>query len=390
VSWPTVALGEVATVVSGATPRTSEKRFWGGDVLWTTPKDLSDLETPYLTQPARTITGEGLKSCAASVLPANSVLLSSRAPIGLVAINSLPMATNQGFKSLVPDERSLDSKFLYHWLKAKTFLLQSLGNGATFKEISKAVVERIEIPLPPLEEQRRIAAILDKADALRRKHKRALELLDSLTQSIFLDMFGDPVGNPKGWAFAPLGDVIHKASDGPHVSPVYSESGIPFLSTRHVQKGSIVWEDLKFIDQAQAETHWKKCRPERGDILYTKGGTTGLAAMVDTDEPFAVWVHIALLKTNRERVEPIWLESMLNTQYSYRQSQRYTHGIANHDLGLKRMVKIQIYLPPLSDQRRFVNAAKMLIGLRKGAERGALEEDLLFCSLQQRAFSGQL
>ena len=111
------------------------------------------------------------------------------------------MATNQGFKSLVPDRRRLDSKFLFHWLKSKTSFLQGLGNGATFKEISKAVVERIEIPLPPLDEQQRIAAILDKADALRRTRKRALELLDSLTQSIFLEMFGfrnDPVSLASG------------------------------------------------------------------------------------------------------------------------------------------------------------------------------------------------
>jgi len=201
VTWATAALGDVCDIVSGATPRTSVKGFWGGNILWTTPKDLSDLNGPYLDKPPRTITEEGLKNCAASLLPKNSVLLSSRAPIGLVAINTVPMATNQGFKSLVPDRRRLDSKFLFHWLKSKTSFLQGLGNGATFKEISKAVVERIEIPLPPLDEQQRIAAILDKADALRRTRKRALELLDSLTQSIFLEMFGfrnDPVSLASG------------------------------------------------------------------------------------------------------------------------------------------------------------------------------------------------
>ncbi|MEH2551294.1 restriction endonuclease S subunit [Bradyrhizobium sp. AZCC 2262] len=168
-TWAIATLGDVCDIVSGATPRTSEEKFWGGNVLWTTPKDLSELDGAYLERPPRTITEEGLKSCAASLLPENSVLLSSRAPIGLVAINAVPMATNQGFKSLVPDRRRVDSKFLFHWLRSKTTFLQSLGNGATFKEISKGVVERIEIPLPPLAEQRRISAILDKADALRRK-----------------------------------------------------------------------------------------------------------------------------------------------------------------------------------------------------------------------------
>jgi type I restriction enzyme S subunit len=390
VTWTAAALGDVCDIVSGATPPTSEKKFWGGNIFWTTPKDLSELEGAYLDSSPRTITEEGLRSCAASLLPENSVLLSSRAPIGLVAINSVPMATNQGFKSLVPDGRRVDSKFLFHWLKSKTSFLQGLGNGATFKEISKAVVERIEIPLPPIDEQRRIAAILDKADSLRRKRRRAIELLDSLTQSIFLEMFGEPVSNPKSWPRLKLGDILHKASDGPHVSPDYSESGVPFLSTRHVKKGQILWEDLKFIDREQAAIHWKKCRPERGDILYTKGGTTGLAATVETDDPFAVWVHVALLKPDRKKVEPLWLESMLNSEYCYQQSQRYTHGIANRDLGLKRMIKIEMYLPSMLEQKRFVDAATGLAQIRKKMAHATLAVDSLFSSLQSRAFSGQL
>jgi type I restriction enzyme S subunit len=252
-------------------------------------------------------------------------------------------------------------------------------------------IEQMEILAPEsVEDRGRIAAILDKADALRSKRKRAMSLLDSLTQSIFLEMFGDPISNPKKWPRIKLGDIIHKASDGPHVSPNYSESGIPFLSTRHVQKGMILWEDMKFIDREQAEIHWKKCRPERGDILYTKGGTTGLAAAVETDDPFAVWVHVALLKPNRQKIEPLWLESMLNSEHCYRQSQRYTHGIANRDLGLKRMIKIEMYLPSKPEQQCFVDAAKRIVQIRKMMAHAALDDDSLVSSLQHRTFSGQL
>lgn len=265
-----------------------------------------------------------------------------------------------------------------------------MTGSAGQKRVPADFLKRLEIPLPPVEEQRRIAAILDKANALRSKRKHALDLLDSLIQPIFLKMFGDPISNPKKWTRVTLGDVIHKASDGPHVSPEYSESGIPFISTRHVQKGMVLWEDLKFIDREQAEIHWKKCRPVRGDVLYTKGGTTGLAATVETDEPFAVWVHVALLKPNFENVEPLWLESMLNSEYCYRQSQRYTHGIANRDLGLKRMIKIEMYLPPKSEQQRFVNATRRIGQIKKKMLQFAQGDELLFSSLQSRAFSGQL
>ncbi|WP_300639821.1 restriction endonuclease subunit S [Nocardioides sp.] len=125
----TVPLGAIAKIVSGATPKTGVAEYWDGDIEWATPADLGKLDGAYISATPRKLTDAGVKSCAATVLPAGSVLLSSRAPIGHVAINTVPMATNQGFKSLVLGPQ-VHAKFLYHWLKAKTGYLQSLGNGA--------------------------------------------------------------------------------------------------------------------------------------------------------------------------------------------------------------------------------------------------------------------
>lgn len=191
-AWPEVALGDVAEVVSGATPRTSIAEYWGGDICWVTPKDLSELGTSRIADTPRKLTAAGLASCGATVLPRNSVLLSSRAPIGLVSINSVPMATNQGFKSLVPRRDRLDHGYLYWWLRSNRSLLESLGRGATFKEISKGITAGVRLPLPPIEEQRRIAALLDHVDALRPKRNESLRLLSSMTAAIFREMFGDP------------------------------------------------------------------------------------------------------------------------------------------------------------------------------------------------------
>ncbi|MEN8365266.1 restriction endonuclease subunit S [Acinetobacter nosocomialis] len=262
--------------------------------------------------------------------------------------------------------------------------------GTTRGKLTKGGASEILIPLPPLSEQRRIASILDQADELRQKRQQAIEKLDQLLQATFIDMFGDPASNPKGWNLGKLGDVIHSAKDGPHVSPNYSETGIPFLSTRHVRAGKIVWDDLKFITEEDAQIHWKKCKPTRGDILYTKGGTTGLAAVVDTDLDFAVWVHVALLKTNHDKVRSEWLVSMLNTQYCYEQSQRYTHGIANRDLGLKRMVNIEMYIPSLDEQDKFVNFKNKLMKNNLLFENSNSYFEQLFKSLQNQAFNGTL
>lgn len=116
--WPMVALGEVCRVVSGSTPKTGIAAYWGGDVAWATPRDLSRLASMYIDETERTISRAGLDSCAASILQPGSVLLSSRAPIGHVAVNRVPMATNQGFKSLVPQDGKVEPRYLFYWLKA--------------------------------------------------------------------------------------------------------------------------------------------------------------------------------------------------------------------------------------------------------------------------------
>ena len=161
-----------------------------------------------LNDTPRKITTAGLESCSAKMVPAQSVLLSSRAPIGLVAINTLPVCTNQGLKSLVPRSDLVSPDYLFWWLKAQKKHIQSKGRGATFKEVSKKIVQDLQFPLPPLAEQTRIAGILDAADTMRTKRREALAKLDTLLQSAFQDMFGDPVSNPKGWPTVTSGKLF--------------------------------------------------------------------------------------------------------------------------------------------------------------------------------------
>lgn len=163
-----VKLKDCCTVVGGATPKRHIPEYWGNDVPWVTPRDVSNMENPILQDAPEYISKLGYKNCSTYLLPKGSILFTSRAPIGNVAIAGREMCTNQGFKSLVPS-KNVDSAYLYHCMQYMSPKLQALGNGATFKEVSKKVVEEFEIPLPPLEEQKRIAAILDKADAIRRK-----------------------------------------------------------------------------------------------------------------------------------------------------------------------------------------------------------------------------
>ncbi|HAP0255900.1 TPA: hypothetical protein JLE79_004159 [Escherichia coli] len=204
-SWLMVKLKDCCDVVGGATPKRNIASYWEGDIPWITPKDISNLNSPFIYEAPEYISSEGYKAAATYMLPVGTILLTSRAPIGNVAIAGIELCTNQGFKSLIPG-KNVHNKYLYHCIKKFAPKLELLGNGATFKEVSKTVVENFEIPLPPFEEQIRIARILDKCDGIRQKREQAIKLADDYLRATFLDIFGDPVENPKGWGVASLLD----------------------------------------------------------------------------------------------------------------------------------------------------------------------------------------
>ena len=205
--WPIKRIGEVCDIVSGATPKTERPELWGGGIPWATPKDLSELDGWSLDRTARTLTGEGLASCSAAVIPEGSVLLSSRAPIGLVAVAGMPMCTNQGFKNLVcgPD---VDPWYLFGWCRIRTTYLQSLGRGATFKEISKRIVESIELPLPPMQRQRRFRSRLMNLTSVHRARIQSARRIANLFRVLLGRAFSGSL--TASWREAHMDEILQE------------------------------------------------------------------------------------------------------------------------------------------------------------------------------------
>ena len=284
-NWRSSTIGDVCAVVSGATPKTGNPDYWEGNIPWVTPKDLSALSQKYLSDTSRKITKAGLQSCSARMLPTQSVLLSSRAPIGLVAINTLPVCTNQGLKSMVPRDGRIAPDYLYWWLKTHREALQHKGRGATFKEVSKKIVEEIAIPLPPLAEQKRIAGILDAADALQGKRRRALAELDTLLQATFFDMFGDPVTNPMGWDASPLADFCKTGSGATpsrKKTQRYYEGGtIPWVKSGELRE-DVISSTSEYITQAALKETSVKLVPKDALLLALYGATVGRLGILGT------------------------------------------------------------------------------------------------------------
>ena len=257
---------------------------------------------------------------------------------------------------LLPNE-SIRCKFLYYFFLHNIAVLEKGFKGAGLKHTNKNYINNIEInTVPDIETQDKVIKALDLACNLVRFRQRQLKKLDELVKSRFIELFGDMESNPKGWRESTLGTECYYIKYGPHKSPPYidDQNGIPFISTRNIVNGDgIDWSTAKYISEADCLQCIKKCKPEKGDILYSKGGTTGIAKYVDTDKRFANWVHVAVLKFG-DQLDGRFLERMLNMDYCYRQSQQLTKGIANRDFVLSAIAQVKIFVPPIELQRQYV------------------------------------
>ena len=251
-----------------------------------------------------------------------------------------------------------DNKYVFYFCQSPAFIenMVAQATGASYPAVTSSIVKECSIPLPPLEEQRKIAAVLDKVSDLIAKRRQQLEKLDLLVKARFVEMFGDPVSNPMGWEETTIGKACYYIKDGPHKSlvDVGKESGYPFISVRNIVNGKIDFSTAKYISEKDYQESIRKCNPQKGDILYSKGGTTGIAKLIDVDIKFANWVHVAVLKFNNS-LNGIFFENMLNSNYCYIQSQKLTKGIANRDLVLSAIAQINIYKPSIELQRKFAN-----------------------------------
>ena len=380
--WPVTTIGEVCEVVSGATPKTSNPKFWDGSIPWVTPKDLSQLGQKHLSDTPRFITESGLKSCSARMLPAQSVLLSSRAPIGIVAINTRPVCTNQGFKSLVPRFDLISPDFLFWWLKTHEKHIQSKGRGATFKEVSKKIVEELQIALPPLDEQRRIAEVLDKADALRAKRRAALAQLDTLTQSIFLDMFGNPATNPKGWPVGTLHSLGRVTTGGtpPSAKEGMFDGAIPFITPGDLES-----------DQPIKRT-------------VTDAGAMA-SRIVDAGATLVCCIGATIGKIGKSTVRSAFNQQINAVEWSERMHTEYGCAVMRFFkptviawgssttlpiLKKSSFERIEIPFPPMTDQQEFALRIERVERARTTYRIALSTSNELFSALQVLAFRGEL
>ena len=284
--------------------------------------------------------------------------------------------------------------FLRHFILSDPFHLQFMltvaGVGGSLLRARPAAAAEIEVPLPPLEEQRRIAAILDKADALRQKRRLALQTLDSLTQSIFLEMFGDPRKNPNRLEVGTIDSVCEFVTDGEHLTPKRTSEGIKLLSARNIRNGYLDFSDVDHINEDEYRRITKRYRPQRDDILLSCSGTIGRASAIRIDEPLALVRSAAILRPIQSKVRTGFLESWLQLPWMNRMMNQRANASSQANLFQNQIKDLPVLMPQLSAQDEFINKRNAILGVQERQGCGIGRSEQLFASVQYHAFRGEI
>ena len=390
--WEIKKLGEVCKIVNGGTPDTNIAEFWDGKNLWITPKDMGRLDGIFVDNTFRKLTDSGLKNSSAKVLPIDSIILSSRAPIGHLAINRKPISTNQGCKGLVPN-KNLSSLYLYYFLDKSVELLNSLGTGATFKELSSAKLADVQIPLPPLTEQQRIVVILDETFAAIDRAKANAETNRQNARALFESYLQSVFANPgEGWEEKLLSSICD-VKDGTHDSPRYVETGVPFVTQKNIREDGLTLSNTKFISIEDHQNFYRRSNAAYGDILLSMiGANRGMACLVDHNSVFSI-KNVALIKGNN-KVNQSYLLYFLKSPKAKKYVLDNSNGGAQEFIGLSQLRKFPIVYVSLPIQQTIVAKLDALSAETKKLEaiyrQKIADLDELKKAILQKAFRGEL
>jgi type I restriction enzyme S subunit len=370
--WDVRRLKRLFRVVNGSTPKSDEPAYWDGEIPWATPDDLGKLAARELRSTGRYITREGYESCGTSMVPQGSLVLSTRAPIGHLAIAAVDLCTNQGCRSLTFRKRS-DREFFYFELAALRPILESLGDGSTFKELAKQSLEEVAVALPAAPEQRAIAVFLDREtariDALVGKKERLIELLQEkrtalITRAVTKGL--DPnvpmkdsgvewLGEiPAHWEVMRVRDIAESLQTGPFGSQLHSDEyvvgGTPVINPAHLQDEGIVPDWSSSVDDPTAERLGRH-RLSAGDIVFARRGEVGRCALTTWEEEgWLCGTGSLRLRLRADVADPRFFVRMITTGGIRGWLALQSVGSTMQNLNTAIIGRIPVVVPPCSEQ----------------------------------------
>jgi type I restriction enzyme S subunit len=383
-SWEKVRLGDVAKLVTGKTPPTNNSEYFNGEYIWVNP---SDFGTKYITNSKRTLTSKAVNEKKCNLLPANSILLSCIGDIGKVGILKSEGTSNQQITALISNSK-IHPDFLYYYLMYKKSEIEDLANKAVVAILNNERLKELLIPLPPLATQKRIADILDTADALRRKDQELLTKYDQLAQAIFIDMFGDPVKNEKGWEVKKLGEHIDSIRYGTGSPPEYSTFGIPFIRATNIKKGTVVEKGMVYLSDIEAQKI-KKCFIKEGDLIIVRSGAnTGDCAYIPAKYNGSLGGYDLIVEM--DKIKSRFYNYIINSIWGKSIIEKLSRRAGQPHLNSEQVSNMELISPDYVHLQKFKKSLDAIDELKINIEKIATENSSLFSSLIQQAFNGTL
>ena len=424
-NWSWVKLGDVGEVVAGGTPSTIVPEYFDGQIAWITPADLTGYKNKYISRGRRNISKEGLKNSSARLIPKGSILFSSRAPIGYVAISSNEISTNQGFKNLVITNK-VNSEFVYYYLKSAKQLAEKNASGTTFKEISSTNFAKLPIPLPPLPVQKKIVEKIEELfsglDSGVASLKKAKEQIRLYRQSVLASAFSGKLLTPSseriaqsemlkaaepkveysnqlpdGWKWVKLGDVIESMQYGTSDKAIGKETGIPVLRMGNIQDGKLDYSSLKYFEKDYKDL--VKYLLEGGDLLFNRTNSAelvGKSAIYKKYFPKSIFAsYLIRVKVNKSIYSSEFLNYYINSSFG----REFIKSVVSQNVGQAnvngtKLKSMDVPLVPLTQQTQIVEEIEKRFSeadnLEKAIDDSLVKSETLRQSILKQAFEGKL
>lgn len=291
-----------------------------------------------------------------------------------------------------PDSDLLIREFLGYFLRTPEFVstINTKATGANLPRVSPNALLDVYIPLPPLDTQRKIVAILDKAEATQRLRAEADALMQQLLQSVYVSVFGDPVSNPQGWDIVNLESVCKKITDGEHVTPRRSQSGIYLLSARNIKDHEIDLSDVDYIDQEEYDRISRRIIPRKGDVLISCSGSVGRVSQITDDIRFQMVRSVALIRPDNQKLDSTYLEYTFDTNYLKTQIAQSVNQSSQANLFQNKIRELRILIPPMHLQEVFADTAERKERIAENQKINSIKAQELYNSLLSKAFTGEL
>ena len=388
--YPEFTIGEFCDTGSGGTPaRSKGSEYFGGSIPWVKSGELRE---GVITSTEETITEAGLNESAAKLLPPHTLLVALYgATVGRIGILGVEAATNQAICHIIPDESRADRRYLFYALQAQVPFWLSKRVGVGQPNISQGVVRDTRIPLPPMLDQKRIAAILDRADIIRTKQKEVQADFNQLIDSQFLETFGDPLRNPKGWKNGSFDDQLTLVQYGPRFfNEAYSSDGVRIVRITDLDfQGQLDFAAMPLMDVSDKDKTSYCLRT--GDLLLARSGATvGKTALIDGESPECIAGAYFIRLRFKNEIRPLFAQMVLRSKPVQRIIAERSRQSAQQNFNGPAIRALPLPVPPIELQDRFVLFHQQAIEIGKRIASASDEMNDLFNALVQRSFRGEL